>query len=344
MKKWSRAGFTLIELLTVIAIIAILASMSMVVGPRLIERAKIISTMKTCDTLKAQFFLYATKNAVQTKTSFPPGYGYRNRGVPEGVADGLRFHLYPYMKSVDLFRKFDYYDRFSQSSCDTDRDGKISLLEFSPLGHQGPDGAYVFEPTLYNGANLPDEVSRQLKAQRPLAYIPVNSDQFKKAEQYWRYRVAATSGRLLEGANALRWLPNESFVPDSNPLADLNGKFPPSKYDDFVLISVGPGNNTGHILTPPQSFLNDLQAVQPGDRYYILALRAFFLATRDMSDNEENPGVDTEGNGKWDFDYRNRTRGVDGKATSYKDPKLALLPDGTAGQGPLIYQCNAAGY
>jgi len=344
MKKWNRAGFTLIELLTVIAIIAILAAMSMVVGPRLIERAKIVATMKTCDTLKAQFFLYATKNPVQNKTSFPAVYGYRKRGIPEGAEDKLLFYLVPYMKSIDLFRKFDYYDRFGLSSYDTDGDGKISLLEFSPLGRQGPDGAYVFEQTLYTGANLPDEVSRLLTAQRPLAYIPVNSDQFRKAEQYWRDRVAAIPARLLEGANALRWLPNESFLPDKNPLADLNGKFPPTKYDDFVLISVGPGGNTGGILTPPQSFLNDLQAVPRADWYHILALRAFFLATRDMSDNEENPGLDKEGNGKWDFDYRNRTRGVDGKATSYVDPKLALLPDGTAGQGPLIYQCNAVGY
>jgi hypothetical protein len=84
--------------------------------------------------------------------------------------------------------------------------------------------------------------------------------------------------------------------------------------------------------------MNDIASLPLSDQYHILALRAFFLATRDMDDDEHQPGIDMLGNGKFDFDYRNRTRGTDGKPGSYKIPNLYKLPDGTGGAGPGIYQ------
>jgi prepilin-type N-terminal cleavage/methylation domain-containing protein len=349
MRSTRGAGFTLIELLTVIAIIAILASMTMVVGPRLIERAKIASLMNVCNQIRTACVGYATKDAAKTRSTFPPAYGYLLPKAPPSGPDIGRFFLTPYLARLGFYANYDMYDSFGRSSYDTDLDGQLSLLEFSPIGTRRGSDLYDFPQELYNGSNLASEVSQQLTAQRPLAYLPVNHDQFVKVETYWRYRVAQIPGRELEGAFARHWNPNETFgsLPanhNDNPLPSLNGKFPPNAYDDFVLISVGPAGSMGGILTPPESFMQDLRTYVPQEHwYYVLALRAFFLATRDMSDNDEKPGLDMDGNGKLDFDFRNRTRGLDGKTSSYVLPEMSFLPDGTAGAGPLIYQCNATG-
>jgi hypothetical protein len=219
-------------------------------------------------------------------------------------------------------------------------------------------GGYVFatpaELRLYPGP-LPNgdpppgfeaAIAAMKTMQRPYVYIPVDSAQAQKAREYWQVRVAGIPGRELEAGNALHWKPDEVFpasvVPAgkvNNPIASLTGRFPPSKYDDFVLITPGPSGSTGGILTAPPSFMNDIAALNLMDQYHILALRAFFLATRDMDNRAEEPGPNMSGNGKFDFDYRNRTRGTDGKAASYKVADLYKLPDGTAGGGAGIYQC-----
>jgi len=348
MKPFGRAGFSLIELLTVIAIIAILSAMGMTIGPRIIERSKWVHFKTTCNQLKNSFALYATKDPVKNKATFPPAYGYR---VPRTDRnDETQFFYKPYLAYIDFFGDEQVYDKFQNASYDTDGDGKISLLEFSPMGRKQPGGGYLFDTPdqqpLYNGANLPTEVSRMMTAHRPYVYIPVDSSQAQKARDYWVKRVASVAGRELEAGNALHWLPTEVFAnvkpgEVNNPIASLvPERFPPQKYDDFVLITPGPLNSTGGILTAPQSFMSDIAAYTLSEQYHVLALRAFFLATRDMNDNEEEPGMDMLGNGKFDFDYRNRTRGVDGKAASYKVPDLYKLPNGTTGMGPGIYQHN----
>ncbi len=353
MKPFGRAGFSLIELLTVIAIIAILSALSMTIGPRIIERSKWVHFKTTCNQLKNSFALYATKDPVKNKATFPPTYGFHTPRKTADVTpedDAKAFFYKPYLAYIDFFGDEQVYDKFQNASYDTDGDNKISLLEFCPMGHKQPGGGYVFDTAddqpLYDEANLPAEVSRMVSAHRPYVYIPVDSSQAQKVRDYWGKRVAGVAGRELEAGNALHWLPAEVFANTkpgevNNPIASLGpGRFPPQKYDDFVLITPGPSNNTGGILTAPDSFMNDIADYSLSEQYHVLALRAFFLATRDMSDSEEEPGMDMLGNGKFDFDARNRARGVDGKAASYKIPDLYKLPNGSAGEGPGIYQCN----
>jgi len=361
MKTFTSVGFTLIELLTVIAIIAILAGLTATVGPRIIERSKWTHFKTTCNQLRTSFTAYATKDPVKTKITYPPAYGYRvSAANPQQTGDVVPFFYKPYLAMINDFGNTGYDDVFVKGTYDTDRDGKISLLEFLPMGTKLPGGGYDFRdltkdppqlPPLYNGApkrnggNLDNAVfDAMMTADRPYVYIPVDSVQAQKARTYWQARVAQVPGRELEGGNALRWLPDETFTVRAgevnNPISSLAGKFPPQKYDDFVLITAGPSGSTGKILTAPNSFMNDIASLPLSDQYHVLALRAFFLATRDMDDDEHQPGIDMLGNGKFDFDYRNRTRGTDGKPASYKIPDLYKLPDGTGGAGAGIYQAN----
>jgi len=156
-----------------------------------------------------------------------------------------------------------------------------------------------------------------------------------KAVKYWKL-VAGTPqlGGPQVGWYAERWRPSDVFPNNvKNPLPQLLRT--PSKFDDFILISVGPGNSTGGIVTPrPNSqFVADVRAqanYNDDDFYYYLALRAYFLATRDANDNR-----------LWDFDLRNRTRKAEAKALA--PAGLNLLPDGTDGYGPLIYLPNENG-
>ena len=311
MKSMRAHGFTLIELLTVIAIIGILSAMVFTVYPRVMEKSKIASLMNTCNQVRTKCVAYAAKSKTG---SFPPMYGYKILGK-----DPAEFSLKPYVADINLFREIGVYDPFALDSHDTDRDGRLSRLEFCPVGTKtGPD-TYQWSVDLYDETNLPDEVDSQLSEQRPLVYIPVNTEQARLVAQYY-WTVANDLGRPDEGWYATCWLPDEA-MPDGevNPLTKLT--FPPTKYDDFVLISVGPSMNTGGILTAPVSFMDDLAELpleqQQENVYHILALRAYFLATRDMDDN-----------GLLDFDYRNRQRGKEEHA----------LPDGTRLQGPIIYR------
>ncbi len=361
MKTFRTSGFTLIELLTVIAIIAILTAMTSVVAPRILERARITSLLNVCNQIKTSCIAYSTKDATKTRVTFPPGYGYRNAPPRDSSqvwsTDVQKFFLDPPMKRLEFFRNFDMYDSFARNSYDTDHDGWISPLEYAPIGVKSGADLYVFPQELYRAfhktdsvsAALQQEVSSQMTAQRPLVYLPVNHDQFVKVQSYW-YKVASTPGRELEGAYARRWLPDETFPNFTNPLREVAAKIdpsnPPPLYDDFVLISAGPNGSTGGILDVPEHFLNDINAagILPVNWYYVLALRACFLATRDMSVNEEStqqPNI--EGNGLFDFDYRNRTRGIEGKPSSYMIGDMCLLPNGTNAPGPLIYASSGGG-
>ncbi|HOT49380.1 MAG TPA: type II secretion system protein [Candidatus Hydrogenedentes bacterium] len=356
MKSLSAKGFTLIELLTVIAIISILASMIFIVGPRMIERAKITSWTQTCNELRTTAVAFYTKKAVGVDT-FPPAYGYLRQAVDESLQheigqghDNDYFCLVPYVSPLKYMRNYDVYDPFGTRTHDTDMDGALSLLEFSLVGEKDVrTNQYVFSQeakTLrYDGTNLSTEVERQLRGgadispQRPMIYIPVNLAQTQLVYEYYA-KIMYDNGELLAGAHATRWDPNETFPnsPDpSNPLKKLS--FPPIRYDDFILISVGPGGDTGGIVTPMRVSNNAriayteefLANVNKFHWYHVLALRAYYLATRDINDNK-----------MLDFDYRNRTRSGEANPANYSNPDLCLLPNGTNGYGPLIYMPNKA--
>jgi prepilin-type N-terminal cleavage/methylation domain-containing protein len=337
MSRSRAGGFTLIELLTVVAIIAILASMVFVVGPRMIERAKITSFTNNCNQIRVACVSFFPKN----HDSYPPGYGFklfRTDEVKPEDPDSLRLNLTPYMSTLDMFKNFDMYDNFSQGTYDTDNDGKISLLEFYPVGIKSTTNmdSYDFPENVFRmdlsqsvggshgGRTFADEVREASQQQRPLVYVPINKKQYQKIADYY-YKMANTSGSERRGWYMERW-DHEALFPENEMTA-------PPKYDDYVLISVGPVNNTGGILTPPREFLADVQAkVEPDLWYNVLAIRAYWLATRDINEN-----------GKLDFDFRNRSRGEDADPKNYPGGaslNLNLLPDGSNGGGPLIYVPN----
>lgn len=204
------------------------------------------------------------------------------------------------------------------------------------------------------------------RVQRAFVYVPVNGAQAKIVSDYYKalWRKAdsdkSDAGRR-QAAFALVW-PNTS-VTDPNTGKDLslaksfastlNAPFPPAKCDAFVLISIGPSGSTGGIIADPyvdpplKTFMNDVAAMYPGSStftapdgtththshvkmslYRILALRAYFLATRDW--NESPSDGPLGGNGKPDFDFRSRTKGE-------REDKVFELPNGTFGAGPVIY-------
>jgi hypothetical protein len=314
--------------------------MTMVVGPRIIERAKIASLMNLCNQIRTSCVGFMTKNIVKSRASLPPAYGYKDSRTSDNVWQ-------PYMKQIEYFHNQDLYDPFSTSH-DTDHDGILSPLEFSPIGVKtGPD-TFTLPTELYKWSDalnhrlspvLQDEVNRQMGEKRPLVYVPVNADQAKRVAKSYNL-VRKSPSRIREGWYAERWLPNETFAGTTNPLSSPAPlAFPPVRYDDFVLISVGPGASTGGILQIPDRFLKDLNdnGIPEEDWYHIFALRAYFLATRDANDN-----------GMLDFDFRSRTQQGEGKPQAYanQDPAGTLLlnqlPDGTNGQGAIIYQYSGA--
>ncbi len=313
MNTFRKAGFTLIELLTVIAIIAILAGLVMVVGPRMIERAKITRMQNALKQVNTSLVAYMTDNK---KGSYPAAYGYvGDRQGPDPPADTsldeTYYNLRSYMFLIGHHGEMGLYDEFSKSY-DTNGDGRLSLLEFSPAGKKSPQGVWEFIPGLprfTGGADPGVEIGRQLEAkQRPFIYVPVNKIQAKKTAKYW--------------VNNGDWLANtwNAAAPELQGVT-----FPPVKYDGFVLIGVGPfGNTFGLVDDPPF-----LASVPARDAYHIAALRTYFLATRDL-----------DANGKLDFDYNARTREgeakleytVKNKACNNQLP--CSMPNGA---GPVIY-------
>lgn len=272
-------GFTLIELLTVIAIIAILAGFTFAVLPRIRERAKLRRMDNTLLQIRNAMTAYFADH-----NTYPPGYGFvmwdaRDRQINQ-VPDEQIFFLRPYTACLKIHGDRKMMDEFSEGF-DTNRDGKIGLMEFLPMGTKNiATNTYTFSTELYRGNNTAGGELPRLSEwdRRPFVYAPVNKRQFQKARRYW----------IEEGYfYAERWDPTDPR------LSDLT--FPPPVYDAYVLISVGPGGSTAGVVPEP------LGTEPPRDVYHILALRTFFLATRDLNDN-----------GELDFHFESRRKGEAG--------------------------------
>ena len=286
------SGFTLIELLTVIAIIGILAAISAVAFPRAIMSAKIATLEANFNAIRQIMVNYYAENA-----TYPPAYGYLTRaaiGQDPAVLTDAHHELRPYMYMIGQFNNRDLYDNFARSF-DADDDGSIGPLEYQPPGIKAGPNSFTFATTLYDGSGAGSLLQQ---TERPLIYIPVNLRQVEEAARFWYQQN-----------------PND---PRPNDLSIFNQmRFPPATYNAFVLMSVGPNENTFGLL--PDSVSGSFN---PRYTYHILGIMAYFMATRDADDN-----------GLLDFEYRARTR--EGEA---KNPNN-LLPDPQRqnGQGPVIF-------
>lgn len=314
MNKTCSRGFTLIELLTVVAIIAILAALTLTVGPRMIERAKMTKLDSAFRSVEKALLAYS----IDYQT-FPPAYGYvgfeqlndTDGAAVDGSEDPHYYNLMSYMARMRYHGVEDMYDLFSMSY-DTDNDGYLDPLEFSPVGLKKPDGTYDLDydlPRYTVPGDLPVEEDRQIYAEkRPFVYIPVNRAQFSKVQKYW-----------LDN--------NDEYATTWNDADPVLSRltFPPKNYDAFVLISVGPSGNTFGLL---DSMDWPVQLANNGRNYYhILGLRAYFLATRDL-----------DANGQLDFDFIARTR--QGQRGELPETVPAPIPPAISmrgGTGPVIF-------
>ncbi|MGC8845088.1 MAG: type II secretion system protein, partial [Candidatus Hydrogenedens sp.] len=174
MKKRIK-GFTLIELLTVIAIIAILAGFTFAILPRVRERAKLRRMDNTFLQFRTAMTSYFTDN-----NTYPPGYGFvkwDSKDYQVGqISDEQLFMLRPYTALVKVHGDRKYLDEFSDGF-DTNRDGRIGLMEFLPIGIKSQaTGVYTFPDELYRGNNNPGGELTRLRdmENRPFVYAPVN--------------------------------------------------------------------------------------------------------------------------------------------------------------------------
>ena len=316
MKKNQVCGFTLIELLTVIAIISILSSITLVGIGRVREKAKITKARTTMDHIATALDTYYSDH-----NSYPPAYGYLKVSPEEAAlqtpSDATHF-LKPYDAILSMYSTSvgDVSDNFSFSS-DTDGDGMISLLEFTPERFEvGPDN-YDYRNALYmGGSNLKTEAHSYI-------YIPVYSRNAEKvAKFYWNLAQSGSSADALDAYYAFAW---DDLDRELSRL-----RFPPPRYDAYILMSVGPRGTTGGILA-------DVFNVDDPSAYHLSALRAYYLATRDINDN-----------GLLDFDFEAMTSG-EGKINSYsaviakhgfdtnnEAEQINRLPNGQPIYGPLI--------
>jgi len=295
MKRQERGGFTLLELLTVIAIISVLASIVVVAAPRVLEKAKVTRQEANFRSLQTALSTYMADN-----NSFPPAYGYPRFEAVDFDGDGNtgnsnadNFYIRFYMDYLPFGRDPNLNDEFA-NDFDMNQNGQIDFFEHvPPLVEDIPNlNAY----TLFTTSNqIPF-------GQRPVAYVTVNS---KDAEIFAKY--CERTNRPLADA----WDPSDGGL--------QRIRFRTTQYDRFALVAVGPGGNEGGILTPPESVLNNYIANTGQNIYYALALRAYYLATRDLNNNNIT-----------DFDFVSRTQQNEGTA-------FPVLPDGSRGLGPMLY-------
>jgi len=298
-------GFTLVELLVVIAIIAILVGLTAAALPRVLERAKIADAETDFANIRNALVDYYTKHE-----TFPLPYGFRTwkseqdrkAGTPgwDDTSDSEMFNFVPYMDNVKEYGSVGLYDRFAEV-LDTNSDEFISRLEYSPLlplpgGH-----------TLFGGAAPGPGMEGP---QRPYVYAPINQQVFRL------FLASAPANTVWDGAGWPSWAAGISTLVSP-------------RYDAFVLISVGPERNSYGLAVPSDeaAFIASLPIQQ--DAYQALALRCYYLATRDANKNY-----------KLDFDFRTRTREDEAEALAnfFSDPQGHRLPDGSFKGGPLIYR------
>ena len=317
MRTVRTAGFTLIELLVVIAIIGILFGFTAVAVPRILERAKIAQTTNAANQLRTVLSTHYTDHG-----TYPPRYGYRTRTND--------FYYRPFLHQLGVYSIEGYEDPFSTGM---DTDGPfgqpnqnpvgpptpIGLLEFFPIGQSvGPGQRQYPDGSLYRGMDgspAAQDAERQLlEDQRTFVYLPVNTRQMDFVRAYYERHP---DGINLDRAYARTFDLNdprlEGFTrPDA---------FPPPRYDAFVLLSVGPGTETGGILVDPLGN-------EPANAiYHITAMRAYYLATRDLNDS-----------GQKDFDFIARSRNNEARALENDlGTEFALLPNGTMRYGPMIF-------
>lgn len=329
MKSAQPLGFTLVELLTVIAIIAILAGLTFTVAGPMREKGKLTKLETTCVNIDTALKTYLVDN-----DTYPPGYGFLRPEPENQLPDARRFFLKPYTFCIEKYNPSDVQDLFSDSY-DGTRDKTIDPTEFLPMGIRVADGPPKFYlDQRYPESGLGDEVSQQLSAKfRPLYYAPVNKEQYTRAKKYWlsMHETEKNNGQF----EATSWDPNDPNTPANNPIYGM--RFPPVRYDAFALISVGPiGHYQGVVAAGEeyQGYLGQLFANFPNEAYHILALRAYYLANRDLNDND-----------KKDFDFRDRKSG-EGSVGSYtvnlKNGQFTAdnsLPTGLmpAGYGPVLF-------
>lgn len=322
----TRAGFTLIELLTVIAIIAILAGMTAVAVPKYLEKAQITKAKTNIENVAKAL---AAKSAESGNTTgYPVAYGFvlpdaRERTTAELLANPeLYYQLRPYTAEIGLHQDLNVYElpRWMLSAYDSDNNGQLGLLEYSPIGEKDSGTTtYTFSTEIYSGPNgeFPgagasnnpaivslSEVTLQSKdgIQRPFAYVPFNKRQLSAVRRYWTNQ-GDEFGTTVDAADP-----------------DLQGRlfFPPPNYDGFVLVGNGPGGTNGGVVADPPA-----NNIDPAYVYHMAALRTAFLATRDWDRDGAGPG---QPDGKRDFDFEAR-----------KDAQeVNMLPDGTNGQGAFI--------
>ncbi|MEK7795246.1 MAG: type II secretion system protein [Candidatus Hydrogenedentota bacterium] len=317
-------GFTLIELLTVIAIIGILASLTAAVLPRVLAKAKVTGQRANFKAIETALATYSVDNG----GSFPPRYGYivdpafqytietnypNIPGGPDANENSFDFVVEPYTVPLKIVQMADLQDKFAADGIDSDGDGLLQLLEYEPIGFPKGPSSFGFDFCLYTGpATCPQEEDRQRRATgRFPVYIPVNGQQFDRFAQFL-YNQNATDPR-----------PRDTDVNISDPgwQSMMLLRFPPNKYDRFVLVGSSPdGGVFGMLDVLPQRYRDVLS---PYYRYHWEAMAAYFMATRDA-----------DGDGYLDFDYTARTQHDAGKPEANNLPEL----ERRRGGGPLIFK------
>jgi prepilin-type N-terminal cleavage/methylation domain-containing protein len=189
------------------------------------------------------------------------------------------------------------------------------------VGHVNTED-YMTQLDLKNAKEIYD---RFADGKVPYIYIPVNMGQFNQFKAMIA-KIAATAPTAASPAaiDAAKGA-DASLNNTTSPLVLT----PPSNYDAYVLLSVGPNGKplTATPLVYDYSgicYTDALGNLQPetvaqgadaGETVEVSALRAFYRATRDLNNNQA-----------LDFDWRARTRQGEGKAGNFVSPPILTVP------------------